>query len=45
MTSVVTDVVVQDLWNQAVSVVTDVVQDLSFGDQVMTIVSIVGQMW
>lgn len=43
--SVVTDVVVQGLCDQVVSVVTDVVQDLSFGDQVMTIVGVVVQMW
>ena len=42
--SVVTDVV-QGLCDQVVSVVTDVVQDLSFGDQVMTIVGVVVQMW
>ena len=40
-----TYVVVQDVWNQVVSVVTDIVQDLSFGDQVMTIVGVVVQMW
>ena len=27
------------------SVVTDIVQDLSFGDQVMTVVGVVVQMW
>ena len=43
--SVVTYVVVQDVWNQVMSVVTDIVQDLSFGDQVMTIVGVVVQMW